>query len=369
MRGAFERTVQQVEAAASEEARDSSLSQIASLVSLDSYGTCPPIKRFHPDTPTDLEATQLVALIERQYGRSAAKLAELWLEESREGAVVGRDHGGALAWFAQFTDPRKVADRMSSLDPALAIVLPWLDGLKADDDAATMCRFFTPVEGRFVVDNAATASLMTEMQRRLLLSQASIPISVQPAWVLDELSTWGRHPAIRRFECESNEWVICGYDLRRRSPFEIIRRRMGSSCLPTPSRGDFDQAVRLVLRNYSRGDRLARNPLADWLALSGPSSMRQQELRSHVQAAIARFGSQGDDARHAHLLTATFLHGDTKQRAVAAELGMGFSTYRNHLRIATERLSLILWEQMFELPPAAIAPDPSERLPRSRGES
>lgn len=361
LRRSFERTVQQLEIAANDEARDVSLNKVAPLVSLDAYGTYPLVSHIRPTPPKPDEVPDLIARIGEQLGKPAARLAELWLEESWEGAVVGRDPSGKLAWFAQFENPRKVTDRIVDRDPALTVVLPWLDGLELGDDSACLCRFFCPLEGRFVVDNAATASLMTEMQRRLLLSQHSVPISVQPAWVLDELSTWGQHPTVGSFESEGAEWIVCGYDLRERSPFEIIRRRMGpSGSLSVPERDDFDSAVRLALRDFYRGDRLAKNPLAEWLGLSGTTPTRQTALRRHIERAVARLGPHGGDARHAHLITATYLEGGAKQRAVAAELGMGFSTYRHHLRIAIQRLSLILWEHTFDLHAPWAAADPGQ---------
>lgn len=286
----------------------------------------------------------------RQLGPDAASHAREWIERAWHGAVVGRDDAGRIASYGHFAHPQELPSALRKNDPALDLVFSWLKQIKVTDEPVSLCRFFSPAEGDFHIDSAAMVFLMKEIQARLLLSQAQVAISVQPEWVLEELSTWGRHPVRGRFKSDGITWTVCGYDLRQRSPFDVIRARMNHQMrrlLLVPSRGDFDHEVRQALHHFTQGDRLAESPLVDWLELRGSSLQKAEALRQMIGDALGQLGPRGVDARHTKLLAITFIRGVTKQRAAASELGMGFSTYRHHLRAAIGRLSNVLWEQAF----------------------
>lgn len=347
----FETTVKALESAANDAERQLGLERIVSMT-VNRTDRDAPIETglLHHDRPNTEEKPLLLDLVNRKLGDSAASIAQRWIERAWDGAVVGRDESGRIAGYGHFGDPRRLPTDLLKTDPALELVASWLGAIKVTDEPVSLCRFFSPTEGDFHIESAAMIFLMKEIQARLLLSQAKVAISVQPEWVLEELSTWGQHPIRGRFESDGLTWAVCGYDLRKRSPFDVIRARMNHQVrrlLLVPGRADFDTAVRQALHHFARGDRLAENPLVDWLELGGSTPQKAEALRQQIESALDLFGRQGDDAHHTELITMTFIQGATKQRAVAAELGMGFSTYRHHLRAAIGRLSNVLWEAAF----------------------
>lgn len=106
----------------------------------------------------------------------------------------------------------------------------------------------------------------------------------------------------------------------------------------------FEQAVRVALRNLHRADRLASGRFSE-CALVADAADRPASIRTVLRDACASLGDSGDDARHVLLLQRTFLDVPTKQLAVALDLGMAYSTYRRHLKVAVERVVESLWKQ------------------------
>lgn len=105
----------------------------------------------------------------------------------------------------------------------------------------------------------------------------------------------------------------------------------------------FREAVRDALHGLWRTDTLRRSPLLDALpqvrarpADEPPAEALRRILRTHCEQ-LAR--CPGDDGRLGHLLVVTFLDSERpKQRCIASDLGMGYSTYRRHLRAAVDEL-------------------------------
>lgn len=352
----LEHTLQAVQRAPTCWERDVWIDNGLSLLAWQEHGRAPvPSERLCCDPLARAERPGVLEMVQRQLGASAAKAADYWIERTSESALVSRNTSRQIAGYCHFLDLRAVHPALSCADPAFSAAQRWLDGLRLGSEKVLICRFFCPGAGAFSLDNPQVAFLMAEMQRRLLLSEAHVVLSAQPSWVLRQLGAWGKHPVRARYCVDGIEWSICGYDLRAHSPFQIMRRPLAEKSpapglsrpqIFPPTRAEFERVVRSALGSFQRADRLAESPLANWLGLDGNRGQRANAMRERLRNAALEFGASGDDARHLALLEATYFRGAAKQRAAADELGMGFSTYRRHLKVAVSRLETALWEMM-----------------------
>ncbi|MDN3025947.1 ATP-binding protein [Streptomyces sp. S.PB5] len=107
------------------------------------------------------------------------------------------------------------------------------------------------------------------------------------------------------------------------------------------SRPEFDTAVRDALRELSRAEDLALNPLARSRLTGGPGAELPDLLAEAVDALRAERGGE----KYHRAVAATYLHGAPTQEAVAARLGLPFSTYRRHLTVGVARVCDALWRR------------------------
>ncbi|MFC9911221.1 ATP-binding protein [Streptomyces sp. NPDC127197] len=107
------------------------------------------------------------------------------------------------------------------------------------------------------------------------------------------------------------------------------------------SRPEFDTAVRDALRGLSRAEDLALNPLARSRLTAGPGAELADLLAESVDALRAERGGE----KYHRAVAATYLHGAPTQEAVAARLGLPFSTYRRHLSVGIARVCDALWRR------------------------
>ncbi|MFJ8546859.1 AAA family ATPase [Streptomyces sp. NPDC093586] len=115
------------------------------------------------------------------------------------------------------------------------------------------------------------------------------------------------------------------------------------------SRPEFDHAVRDALRTLDQPGELAMNPLCHSRLVVG----RGLSLPEVVRRAVDSLRQQRGGDRFHRALTATYLgRGRPTQQAVAARLGLPFSTYRRHLTEGIIQLCDALWrEEMYGTEP------------------
>jgi len=113
------------------------------------------------------------------------------------------------------------------------------------------------------------------------------------------------------------------------------------------TRADFDAAVKDALRHYTRADRLIRSPLLETriAAARAPKPASVVKLQQVLAEAAETIFADERDQRRRRVLELTYFQPASKQEAVAARLGLPFSTYRRHLNTAVARLSEWLWHE------------------------
>ena len=141
-----------------------------------------------------------------------------------------------------------------------------------------------------------------------------------------------------------------------REPVPVLPERPAEAALLALSREEFAQAVRSMLRELHRPDRLVRNPLlrcrlvesrlptASVGAAPGPEA-RLGVLREVLDEALATLQASPRDARGFRALRRTYLAPAPSQEVAAEVLGLPSSTYRRHLSAGLRAVTDILWEQ------------------------
>lgn len=149
---------------------------------------------------------------------------------------------------------------------------------------------------------------------------------------------------------DDQRFEVIGYDFRERSPGDHMRaaaerllQRATSSQLavrrvdtnePLVSTSD----VRDALLAFSDDSRLGRCALSHHFAKGESPAFAAERIRTVIRAACDDL--RDEDARN--LVEKAYFERTQKQRAVADELGMSYSTFRRHLSRAVQNLTLLI---------------------------
>jgi hypothetical protein len=113
-----------------------------------------------------------------------------------------------------------------------------------------------------------------------------------------------------------------------------------------PTEREFGESVRQALRDYTRPDRLATNPLVRTRVIAAAEPDAPPEaLRALLRAAIATLTANPKDAKLHRALWHTYLEPAPTQEQAAELLGLPFNTYRYHLAKGLERVTDWLWRR------------------------
>lgn len=124
-------------------------------------------------------------------------------------------------------------------------------------------------------------------------------------------------------------------------------------------------AVYRALKDLNRPDLLRTNPLINsrLLAAAPPASTPSAALRDLIRIHCERLGQSQKYKRYRQVLEQTYLTPLRKQRAVADELHLSWSTYRRCLGDASRMLAASLWEAERGLQFASQAPGTARAWP------
>jgi len=119
--------------------------------------------------------------------------------------------------------------------------------------------------------------------------------------------------------------------------------------LPSPAHGltyrDFVAALRNALRDFSRPDLLAGNPLLRSRLFAMRDGAGPAELRVLLSETVDALFAGARDEKLRRVIEFTYFHPAPKQEVTAQRLGLTFGTYRRHLTTALDRLARWLWDR------------------------
>ena len=114
---------------------------------------------------------------------------------------------------------------------------------------------------------------------------------------------------------------------------------------PSLAQPDFMTALRGALRDFSRPDLLARNPLLRSRLLANRVNAGPADLQAMLSKTVDALFASPRDEKLRRVIELTYFRPVPKQEAAADQLGLAFGTYRRHLTTALRRLAAWLWER------------------------
>src|SRR5262249_6501084 len=108
---------------------------------------------------------------------------------------------------------------------------------------------------------------------------------------------------------------------------------------------DFVAALRNALRDFSRPDLLAGNPLLRSRLFAMRDGAGPAELQALLSETVDTLFVSVRDQKLRRVIEFTYFHPAPKQELTAERLGLAFSTYRRHLTTALDRLARWLWDR------------------------
>jgi TolB-like protein/tetratricopeptide (TPR) repeat protein len=120
-----------------------------------------------------------------------------------------------------------------------------------------------------------------------------------------------------------------------------------SQALPSPTLAypDFVAALKNALRDFSRPDLLARNPLLRSRLFAGQDGAGAAELRALLSETVDALFACARDEKLRRVIEFTYFRPASKQEVTAERLGLSFGTYRRYLTTALDRLARWLWDR------------------------
>jgi TolB-like protein/tetratricopeptide (TPR) repeat protein len=119
------------------------------------------------------------------------------------------------------------------------------------------------------------------------------------------------------------------------------RPQDGCSC----SYPNFAAVLKGALRDYSRVDLLAGNPLLRSRLMAARGQGSAADLQALLAETVDTLFASPRDEKLRRVIELTYFRPAPKQEAAADRLGLSFGTYRRHLTTALGRLGRWLWEQ------------------------
>jgi TolB-like protein len=113
----------------------------------------------------------------------------------------------------------------------------------------------------------------------------------------------------------------------------------------------FTAVLRVALRDYSRPDLLADNPLLRSRLMAARGQRSAADLQALLSETVDTLFASPRDEKLRRVIELTYFRPAPKQEAAADRLGLSFGTYRRYLTTALGRLARWLWDQERATPP------------------
>lgn len=318
-----------------------------------------------PATPQD--HPHLLTMVEQHEGQESARIAAYWLQRQPQAFVIFRGSDPLPVGFTANLVLDTITPEDEQADPALRAIWAFVRryGPLRPGERIQIARFWmgretyqTPLTHNMITLNTVITWLTTPNLAWTFCCTAD-----PPSW--EGLFTYINFCRVAEadFEVGGRRYGGFAHDWRA-EPLQQWRETMAERELdmafrPEPatapaspplvvlSQPEFADAVRQALRDYSRPDPLANNPLLRSRVLrdvAGPNP-GPEALQSLLQAAVESLTTSPKDEKLYRALYHTYLQPAPTQEAAAELLDLPFSTYRYHLSKGIQRVTDWLWQR------------------------
>ncbi len=317
----------------------------------------------------DLEDIETLVL--KHEGEQAVAIAKMWIEAQPENVIVFRNQNGRVEGFLMLLALHEVDDAKLKKDEISRNCISYIEktGPLRPGESATLFRFWMDGDGYQNI-SPVQSLIFVYMVRHYLttpgLAYSMVPISNpefwQPIFAYADLE----YLEPLNFEVNGRPYGIFGHDWRRRPPaawLDVLASRESGGAMQVAeeeqakrpvlvlSEEAFADAVRKVLRNYTRTDRLTKNPLlssrlvVDHVSEDADDDERIVALMHLFNEAIQVIEQNPKQDKLYRALDRTYLRPAASQEQAAEILDLPYSTFRRHLAAATAEVTDLLWQK------------------------
>ena len=334
--------------------------------------------RVYAEPAAERDLPTILSIIDHYEGADSARIAEHWYRRQPEGFSAFRDVQGQLVGChaTVLLDQASPADL--AVDPAARAAVEFARryGPARPGEQITHHRFnisFATYQTVSPATNMFAVAASWHWLTRQRLAWSFVPVADPDYW-----QEMFRHLNFRRapeadFEVGGRRYGVFAHDWRTEPVtawLALMSRRelasdrhavqVAAQPLPAPlivlSEPEFDGAVRQALRDYTRPEALADNPLLRSRLVVERAGAGQpvEALRALLREAAETLRANPRDERFYRAVHRTYLEPAPTQEAAAERLGLPFSTYRAHLGGGIARVVAWLWRRELAGPdPAA----------------
>ena len=334
--------------------------------------------RVTPAASTDRAA--VLSLIAEHEGSESAELAALWWDMDPGAWVIVRDRTApasssvrAAMALAALPEPGGPLD----VDPAVVAARIRLGRHPPvrPGERVTYVRWWLVAE-TYQTPSPAQSLLAVQLTRHYLttpgLAVSFVPAADPDTWLGPMIYTDQNPIPEADFTLGGHRYGVFGHDWRAVPPARwialmseretarehvlVLPEQSGEAALLALSRQEFAQAVRSLLRDMHRPDRLVHNPLLRCRLVESRlpvtpagadpgQEARLRALREVLDEAVITLQASPRDAKGFRALRRTYLVPAPSQEVAAQVLGLPSSTYRRHLSAGLQAITDILWQQ------------------------
>jgi hypothetical protein len=312
-----------------------------------------------PATPDD--AAPIVAMVRAHEGDASARIAEHWLRRQPEAFLAFRTPAGALFGFMANLFLQDATPEDRAIDPATAAALDFAarQGPLRPGEELLYLRFWMSREtyqrvGPAINLAASNSVLRWTTHSRLAWNFIAVADPDFMAPHFTGIHMW-RSPAAdftvagRRYGVFSHDWRVEPVSAWRHLYPHHLAAPDATPAIPSPparpplSRDEFTEAVRAALRDYTRPDRLAENPLLRTGMLGAAAESSPAALQATLREALAGLAVNPRDVKFHRAVWHTYIEPAPTQEQAAELLGLPFNTYRYQLAKGIGEIAERLW--------------------------
>jgi hypothetical protein len=314
------------------------------------------------------DAATITAMVQAHEGAISAEIVRYWLRRQPHAFKVYRNVGGELTGFMAHLGLHQVTSEDLTADPALPATLNFVEryGPVRPGEEILHLRFWM---GRDAYQAPSPALNLTAINSTIhwttlpnlawnFIATAD-PEFLQPHFTVINM----RRSPEADFEVDGRRYGVFSHDWRiepasawlqikaERYPQTDLSLETLETSLPPPllvlSRPEFEDAVRQALRDYTRPNLLAANPLlrSRLVIEAAEPPVTPAILQALLREASASLTGNPKDEKLYRAIYHTYLEPAPSQERAAELLDLPFSTYRYHLNKGIERVTGWLWQR------------------------
>lgn len=312
-----------------------------------------------PATVDDFPA--ILDMVRLHEGDASAAIAAHWQARQPDAFLAYRTNDGKLYGFmAQLALERVTAEDVA-VDPGVGAVMAWMQARRplTPGQAASFMRFWMAADTYQAVSpaiNLSAANCVIHWRTTPGLVWSFVAMA-HPDFMAPHFESirFPRTPGAdfqlggRSFGVFSHDWIQdpphrWQVDTKHADELSLVGDTAPSASRAHLPDEEFADAVRHALRDFTRPDQLATNPLLN-SALLGDDARTADALRGCIAQAVTSFSHNPRDAKLYRALWYTYIEPRATQEQTAEFLDLPFNTYRYHLNTGLARLTAALQQQ------------------------